>query len=38
MRWVGHVWAKKCIKDIRREPEEMRPIRYLSVDGRMILK
>jgi hypothetical protein len=34
----GACMGKKCIKDIRREPEEMRPIGYLSVDGRMILK
>jgi hypothetical protein len=34
----GACMGKKCIKDIHREPEEMRPIGYLSVDGRMILK
>ena len=34
----GACMGKKCIKDICREPEEMRPTGYLSVDGRIILK
>jgi len=34
----GAYTGKKCIKDIRREPEEIRPIGYLSADGRTILK
>ena len=33
----GACMGKKCIKDIRKEPEEMSPIRYLSADGRILL-
>jgi hypothetical protein len=34
----GVYMGEKCIKDICREPEGMRPIGYLSLDERMILK